>query len=281
MVEGLLAFAIARAAGVPGPPRSAVWVALWSLLPVAGVFIGALPIVVFAGATSTTRAVVVALAFVVIGIGDWFVSTAGSSGAASTSARSSIVLAAFGGLELYGLTGALLLLLGAIIGVAIVAEIGPEEVGRSAGRAARRRRPSRVASAAGQSTPRMTVLADENQPPVPFTHASSRVLDLAAVRLAAELARRFDEQEHAAHAGVAVRQPAAVGVGRAARRRRAACRPRRTGRLRPSCRIRAPSSDEQHHRRERVVDLAHVDVVGRHAGAFERELCRCARRATR
>src|SRR5262249_16194073 len=39
-----------------------------------------------------------------------------------------IVLAAFGGLELYGLTGALLFMLGAIWIVALVSEVGPEEV---------------------------------------------------------------------------------------------------------------------------------------------------------
>src|SRR5205085_2147885 len=39
------------------------------------------------------------------------------------------------------------------------------------------------------------------------------VLDLAAVRLAAQLARRFDEQEHPAHSGVTVREAAAVGIG--------------------------------------------------------------------
>ena len=60
-VEGVLAYVIARAAGVPGPAALGVWVGLWTLLPIAGVFIGALPIVVFAGASSLTRAVVVGL----------------------------------------------------------------------------------------------------------------------------------------------------------------------------------------------------------------------------
>ena len=61
--------------------------------------------------------------------------------------------------------------------------------------------------------PSSNVAADENQPPVPLTQHELGVLDLAAVRLAAQLPRRLDEQEHAAHAGVAVRQAAAVGVG--------------------------------------------------------------------
>ena len=39
-----------------------------------------------------------------------------------------LVLAAFGGLELYGLTGALLGLLGAVLVISFIGEIGPEEV---------------------------------------------------------------------------------------------------------------------------------------------------------
>ncbi len=128
LVEAILAFAIARAAGVPGAAALAVWVGLWSFLPIAGVLIGALPIVVFAGAHTLERAVVVAACFLVILIGDWLVNRwlerrklfVGSF---------AIVLAAFGGLELYGLNGALLFVLGAVLTVSIVGEIGPEEVG--------------------------------------------------------------------------------------------------------------------------------------------------------
>ncbi len=60
----------------------------------------------------------------------------------------------------------------------------------------------------------MTVLADENQPPVPFTHASCAFSTWRPCGLAPELTGRFDEQEHAAHARVAVREAAAVGVRR-------------------------------------------------------------------
>jgi hypothetical protein len=38
------------------------------------------------------------------------------------------VLAAFGGLELYGLNGALLFVLAAVLAVSIIGEFGPEEV---------------------------------------------------------------------------------------------------------------------------------------------------------
>ncbi len=127
LVEGLLAYSIARLAGVPGPAALGVWVALWSLLPVAGVLIGALPIVVFAAAESWQRAVVVGGAFVVIGIADWIVNRWNERHNVTVGSFA-IVLTAFGGLELYGFMGALLFVFGAILAIAIVGEIGPEEV---------------------------------------------------------------------------------------------------------------------------------------------------------
>jgi predicted PurR-regulated permease PerM len=126
-VEGLLAFTIARAAGVPGPAALGVWVALWSILPVAGVMIGALPIVIFAAAHTPQRAAAVAGAFVLIGIGDWQVNRWLERRSVYVGSFA-IVLAAFGGLEFYGLTGALLFVLGAILAIAMIREIGPEEV---------------------------------------------------------------------------------------------------------------------------------------------------------
>jgi predicted PurR-regulated permease PerM len=127
VVWGFLAYAIGRLADVPGPAALAVWVALWTLVPVAGVVIGALPIIAFAGAQSPSRAVAVGIAFAVIGVADWFLNRHLQR---TTVAVGSfvILLAGFCGLELYGLLGALLFVLGAVLAVAIVSEIGPEEV---------------------------------------------------------------------------------------------------------------------------------------------------------
>jgi predicted PurR-regulated permease PerM len=127
VVEAVLAFAIARAAGVPGAAALAVWVGLWSFLPIAGVLIGALPIVVFAGAHTIERAVVVGGCFVLILIGDWWLNRWLERRTVYVGSFA-IVLAAFAGLELYGLNGALLFVLGAVLAVAIISEIGPEEV---------------------------------------------------------------------------------------------------------------------------------------------------------
>jgi predicted PurR-regulated permease PerM len=122
VIGGLIAYVIARTAGVPGPAALGVWVGFWTLLPVAGVFVGALPIVLFAGASSLTRAVVVGLAFVAIGIAEHFL-TAYAERETVQVGSFLIVFAAFGGLELYGLTGALLGVLGVVVLVGMLDEL--------------------------------------------------------------------------------------------------------------------------------------------------------------
>jgi predicted PurR-regulated permease PerM len=126
LVEGVLAYLIARVAGVPGPAALGVWVGLWTLLPVAGVFVGALPIVLFAGASSLTSAIVVALAFVAIGIAEFLFTPIVERETVAVGSFL-IVFAAFAGLELDGLTGALLAVLGVIVLVGIFEELVREE----------------------------------------------------------------------------------------------------------------------------------------------------------
>jgi putative heme transporter len=127
VVEGFIAYSIARMANIPGAAALAVWVALWSIVPVAGVFIGALPFVVFAAAISVERAVAVGIAFVAIALADFAVNRWLERNVVDVGSFA-IVLAAFAGLELYGLTGALLFVLGAVFFVSILSEVEPEEL---------------------------------------------------------------------------------------------------------------------------------------------------------
>jgi predicted PurR-regulated permease PerM len=122
LVGGVIAYVIARAADVPGPAALGVWVALWAVLPVAGLFVGALPIVLFAGAASLTRSIVVASAFVGLGTVEFLLKPYIERQTVEVGSFL-IVVAAFGGLELYGLTGALLGILGVIVLVAILDEL--------------------------------------------------------------------------------------------------------------------------------------------------------------
>jgi predicted PurR-regulated permease PerM len=128
VVEGVIAWGVASLADVPGPAALGVWVALWSVVPVAGVLIGAVPIVAFAGAQSAARAIVVALVFVAMALVEQFVLKPRLERATMRLGSFVTVLVAFVGLELYGFTGALLALLGAALFVAALAELGPEEL---------------------------------------------------------------------------------------------------------------------------------------------------------
>jgi predicted PurR-regulated permease PerM len=132
LVEGVLAYLIARVAGVPGPAALGVWAGLWSLLPVAGVLVGALPIVLFAGASSLTSAVLVALAFVAIGVAMFLFWPVVERETVEVGSFL-IVFAAFAGLELDGLTGALLGILGVVVVVAILEELVREDESEGAG----------------------------------------------------------------------------------------------------------------------------------------------------
>jgi predicted PurR-regulated permease PerM len=105
-----------------------VWVGLWSIVPVGGVLIGAVPIVVFAAATSATRAVVVGLVFVAVAVFEGLVVKPRLEAATMQLGSFVTVVVAFAGLELYGFTGALLALLGAALFVAALQELGPEEL---------------------------------------------------------------------------------------------------------------------------------------------------------
>ena len=126
LVVGVLAYVIARAAGVPGPAALGVWAGLWSLLPVAGVFVGALPIVLLAGASSFTNAIVVALAFVAIGTAEFLFHPIVQRETVEVGSFL-IVFSAFAGLELDGLTGALLGVLGIVVLVAVLEELVRED----------------------------------------------------------------------------------------------------------------------------------------------------------
>jgi predicted PurR-regulated permease PerM len=126
IIGGVIAYGVARAAGVPGPAALGVWVGLWTLLPVAGVLVGAMPIVLFAGAASLTRAVVVALVFVAIGIAEYWLASIVERETLHVGSFL-IVFAAFGGLELDGLTGALVGVLGVVVLAAIFDELARPE----------------------------------------------------------------------------------------------------------------------------------------------------------
>ena len=123
LAAGLFAYLAARLAEVPGPAALGVWVGLWDLVPLAGAFVGAVPIVVLAAATSGERAVALVVAFVIYQVIENILVQ--RSVQASTVRVGPFVTIAAGlvGLELSGVAGALLAVLAATIALTTIDQL--------------------------------------------------------------------------------------------------------------------------------------------------------------
>lgn len=126
VAAGLVTFGIARLAHVPGAAPLALWVALWDLVPLIGAFIGGFPVVLLAGVDSSRAAVFVAAAFIGYQI---FEAVALQRPLHQRTVKVGPFLTAvsgLAGLELYGIGGALLMIL--LSGVVIAAgdEMAPD-----------------------------------------------------------------------------------------------------------------------------------------------------------
>ena len=115
LAAGLFAYLAARMAEVPGPAALAVWVGLWDLVPLAGAFVGAVPIVVLAAATSGERAVVLILVFVVYQVVENVLVQRSVQSSTVRVGPFVTIAAGLVGLELSGVAGALLAVLAATI----------------------------------------------------------------------------------------------------------------------------------------------------------------------
>jgi len=132
LLAGLTSWGLASWAHVPGPAPLALWVALWDTVPVLGAAIGAAPIVGLAAITSPQRGVGLALVFIAYQVFEWL-------GLQRWIERRTVhvgpfvtVVAGFAGLELYGVGGALIVLLGVALVLAALDELAPPEDDRAA-----------------------------------------------------------------------------------------------------------------------------------------------------
>jgi predicted PurR-regulated permease PerM len=126
LAAGLFAYAAGRVANVPGAAALGIWVGLWDLVPLAGAFVGALPIIGLAAAVSAERAIGLAVAFLVYQLIE-DLAVARPVQAATVRVGPFLTLAAgLVGLELSGVAGALLCVLAATMAVAAADELGTE-----------------------------------------------------------------------------------------------------------------------------------------------------------
>lgn len=110
-LAGVFAYGMARAADVPGPAPLALWVALWDAVPLLGAAVGALPIIILAGVVDPTTGIVVLSAFVAYQAFEALVLQRRLERSTAKLGPFLTTAAGFAGLELYGLTGALLTVL--------------------------------------------------------------------------------------------------------------------------------------------------------------------------
>ena len=129
VLAGLVAYALASAAEVPGAAPLALWVAMWDLVPLIGAVVGATPIIVLAAIVSPTRGAVLAAAFVAWQVAEEIVLQRPLEKRTVHVGPFLTAVAGMAGLELYGIAGALLAIL--VVAAAVVVA---DEVAVAAGR---------------------------------------------------------------------------------------------------------------------------------------------------
>lgn len=125
-LSGLFAYTLASVADVPGPAPLGLWVALWDVVPVIGVVIGGLPIVILAAAVSTGNALWLLLAFAAYEVVETLLLQRWVERRSVRVGPFLTVMAGLGGLELYGVGGALIALLAVTLLVALLDEVAAE-----------------------------------------------------------------------------------------------------------------------------------------------------------
>ena len=123
LAAGLFAYALARAADLPGPAPLAIWVGLWDLVPLAGVAVGAGPLVGLAAVASGERGLALAFAFAAYQVTENMVVQRRIEAATVRVGPFLTLAAGLVGLELSGVAGSLLLVLAAAIAVVAADEI--------------------------------------------------------------------------------------------------------------------------------------------------------------
>jgi len=125
LAAGLFAFAMARAADVPGAAALGIWVGLWDLVPLGGALVASLPIVGLAAVSSGTDAAWLAAAFVIYQLAENFLVEQRVERQTVHVGPFLTLAGGLVGLELAGLPGALLSVLAVTIAVATADELAP------------------------------------------------------------------------------------------------------------------------------------------------------------
>jgi putative heme transporter len=126
LANGALAYALSRAAGLRGAGALAVWVALWSVVPVAGSTIGALPIIVLGALQEPWQGALLAVAFGAVQAFEDLVWQPHLERRTLALGPFLTLVSGLVGVELRGLPGALLGVLGMAIVAAVLDDLTPD-----------------------------------------------------------------------------------------------------------------------------------------------------------
>jgi predicted PurR-regulated permease PerM len=124
---GLVAYALAQAADLPGPAPLALWVALFDLVPLVGVVVGGLPLILLGLADSPTTGAVVAGVLIAWQLLEALVLQRRVEARSLHVGPFVTVAMAMIGLELYGIGGALAAVALAVVAAALADELLPTD----------------------------------------------------------------------------------------------------------------------------------------------------------
>ncbi len=127
VVAGLVGYGVCRLLSVPGAAALGLWLGLWAVVPLVGSFVGALPIVVIAGAQNPWHGLAAAVFFVLYQVAEGSLVQPQIDRRTMRLGPFLTTLAGAAGLELYGLGGALVLTLILALAVAALAEVATLE----------------------------------------------------------------------------------------------------------------------------------------------------------
>jgi predicted PurR-regulated permease PerM len=123
-----LAYALAMAANVPGAAPLALWVGMWDVVPIIGAVVGAAPMVLLVAVASPLRGAALALAFLAYQLFEDLALQPRLERHTMRLGPFLTVAAGFAGLEVRGITGALIAVLAAAPAGAALDELTPHPV---------------------------------------------------------------------------------------------------------------------------------------------------------
>lgn len=126
LFAGALAYLLARTADIRGAGALAVWVAIWDIVPVAGAVIGATPIVALGFVDKPLTGILLAVAFIAVQVFEDVVFQPRLERKTMRLGPFLTVLLGLVGLEIRGLSGALLAILFGALAVAVADDFAPE-----------------------------------------------------------------------------------------------------------------------------------------------------------